>query len=216
MKLRASIIKEFLVLIRDIPGLAILFIMPIALIIVVTLVQDTTLQSLKESQIDIIYIDNDNDILGKTIKEGLLKSEIFTITEKKDIENYTENYAKQNVSTGKYKIAVIIPKGATDSVRSRVTPVVAAFFTGENTSNTKIENTNKIEIQIFTDPTLKQTFKQAIFSSIREYTSKIENQILFKLLAEQISALTGSENKTEIKFFSTKNHAWYIFSCAWK
>ncbi len=199
MKLRASIIKEFLVLIRDIPGLAILFIMPIALIIVVTLVQDTTLQSLKESQIDIIYIDNDNDILGKTIKEGLLKSEIFTITEKKDIENYTENYAKQNVSTGKYKIAVIIPKGATDSVRSRVTPVVAAFFTGENTSNTKIENTNKIEIQIFTDPTLKQTFKQAIFSSIREYTSKIENQILFKLLAEQISALTGSENKTEIK-----------------
>jgi ABC-2 type transport system permease protein len=199
MKLKASIIKEYLILIRDIPGLAILFIMPVALIIVISLAQDTTLQSLKESQIEILFIDNDNDILGKTIKEGLQSAEIFQITEKKDIKNYNYNYALKKVSDGKYKIAVIIPAGATDSVRNKVKPMIAKFFSGETPDIHKLENSNTIEIQILTEPTLKQTFKQAILSSIREYTGKTETQILFKLLAEQIAEMTGTENKTEIK-----------------
>lgn len=205
MKLKASIIKEFLILIRDIPGLAILFIMPVVLIIVISLVQDTTLQSLKESQIDILFINNDNDILGKMIEDGLLKAEIFKITKKKDIENYNTELLKNNVANGKYKIAVIIPQGATDTIRNKVKPMIANFFNGTISENYKIDSPKTIDIEILTDPTLKETFKQAIFSSIREYTSKTETQILLKLLAEQISATTGNKKIPEIKSSNTIN-----------
>lgn len=198
MKLRASIIKELLVLIRDIPGLAILFIMPSVLILVVTLVQDSTLQNLKESKINILFIDNDNDILGNTIKKGLFDSEIFNISESTDKIIIDQNTAKEKVATGEYRIAVIIPKNASDSIRKKISPMVSAFFSGENSNNINTESKNTIEIKILTDPTLKESFKQAIFSAIREYTIKIENQILFKLLAEQISELTGVETSVQI------------------
>jgi ABC-2 type transport system permease protein len=73
MRLKASIIKEFLVLLRDIPGLIVLFIMPVAMIIVISLVQDTTIQSLKGTKINILYTDYDQDILGETLRTGLEK-----------------------------------------------------------------------------------------------------------------------------------------------
>ncbi|NOZ33716.1 MAG: ABC transporter permease [Chlorobi bacterium] len=184
-KLKASVIKEFLVLIRDIPGLIILFIMPAAMIIVVTLVQDSTLKSLSDSKIKILYVDNDNDILSHSLKEGLLKSDIF------DLDTLKRNYdqAKTDVAKGKYRIAIIIPAGATDTIRKNIKPIVTNFFSaGQNKQDV---NFRKLEIQILTDPTTKNTFRQAIIANLQTYTSKIETQILFKILAEQLEEISG-------------------------
>ncbi|MCF6184573.1 MAG: ABC transporter permease [Bacteroidales bacterium] len=184
-KLKASVIKEFLVLIRDIPGLIILFIMPAAMIIVVTLVQDSTLKSLSDSKIKILYVDNDNDILSNSLKEGLLKSEIF------DLDTSKVNYeqAKNEVAKGKYRMAIIIPEGAADTIRKNIKPVVENIFSAEQ--NQQTVNFKKLEIQILTDPTIKNTFKQTMISDLQKYTSKIETQILFKILAEQLEKMTG-------------------------
>ncbi len=228
LKLKASVIKEFLVLIRDIPGLIILFLMPAAMIIVVTLVQDSTLKSLSENKIKILYIDNDNDILSKSLKEGLLKSDIFEIDTA--LTSFAE--AKKEVANGKYRIAVIIPEGATDTIRKNVKPIVNNIFApGENKQEINI---NKLEIQILTDPTTKNTFRQTVISNLQTYTSKIETQILFKILAEQLEVLTGAktnildkpvetivfketfayEKETSIKPNSTQHNvpAWTMFA----
>ena len=227
-KLKASVIKEFLVLIRDIPGLIILFAMPIAMIIVVTLVQDSTLKSISDSKIKILYIDNDNDILSKSLKEGLLKSDIFEI----DTAINTFSQAKKEVASGKYRIAIIIPAGATNTIRKNVKPIVNNIFASSNTK--KETNFKKPEIIILTDPTTKNTFRQTVISNLQTYTSKIETQILFKILAEQMEELTGTtldlldkpietivfkeifayEKKTSIKPNSTQHNvpAWTMFA----
>ena len=226
-KLKASVIKEFLVLIRDIPGLIILFAMPIAMIIVVTLVQDSTLKSISDSKIKILYIDNDNDILSKSLKEGLLKSDIFEI----DTAINTFSQAKKEVASGKYRIAIIIPADATNTIRKNVKPIVNNIFAP---SNKKETNFKKPEIIILTDPTTKNTFRQTVISTLQTYTSKIETQILFKILAEQMEELTGTtpdlidkpietivfkeilayEKETSIKPNSTQHNvpAWTMFA----
>ena len=227
-KLKASVIKEFLVLIRDIPGLIILFAMPIAMIIVVTLVQDSTLKSISDSKIKILYIDNDNDILSKSLKEGLLKSDIFEI----DTAINTVYEAKKEVASGKYRIAIIIPADATNTIRKNVKPIVNNIFAPSN--NKKETNFKKPEIIILTDPTTKNTFRQTVISNLQTYTSKIETQILFKILAEQLEELTGTtpdlldkpietivfkeifayEKETSIKPNSTQHNvpAWTMFA----
>lgn len=227
-KLKASVIKEFLVLIRDIPGLVILFVMPAVMIIVVTLVQDSTLKNLSDRKIKILYVDNDNDILSKSLKEGLFKSEIFEIDTA--VTSFIE--AKKEVANGRYRIAIIIPAGATDTIRKNVRPVITNFFMpGENN---KEVNFKKLEIQILIDPTTKNTFRQTVISNLQTYTSKIETQILFKILAEQLKEVTGSkpnlldkpietvvfketfayEKETDIKPNSTQHNvpAWTMFA----
>jgi len=47
-KLTATFIKEVLLLTRDRAGLAMLFIMPVALVLVMTLLQDSTFKQLEE------------------------------------------------------------------------------------------------------------------------------------------------------------------------
>ncbi|MDX1784374.1 MAG: ABC transporter permease, partial [Aequorivita vladivostokensis] len=47
-KLWASTYKEMLLLIRDLGGIAILFIMPLLLLIVITLVQDSTFKTISD------------------------------------------------------------------------------------------------------------------------------------------------------------------------
>ena len=227
-KLKASVIKECLVLIRDIPGLIILFAMPAVMIIVVTLVQDSTLKNLSNRKIKILYVDNDNDILSKSLKEGLFNSEIFEIDTA--VTSFIE--AKKEVASGRYRIAIIIPAGATDTIRKNVRPVITNFFMpGENN---KEVNFKKLEIQILIDPTTKNTFRQTVISNLQTYTSKIETQILFKILAEQLKEVTGSkpnlldkpietvvfketfayEKETDIKPNSTQHNvpAWTMFA----
>lgn len=227
-KIKASVIKEFLVLVRDIPGLIILFVMPAVMIIVVTLVQDNTLKNLTDRKIKVLYVDYDNDILSKSLKEGLYKSEIFEIDTA--VTSFSE--AKKEVAKGKYRIAIIIPAGATDTIRKNVRPVITNFFMPAE--NNKEINLKKLEIQILTDPTTKNTFRQTVISSLQTYTSKIETQILFKILAEQLGELTGSkpnlldkpvetvvfketfayEKETDIKPNSTQHNvpAWTMFA----
>jgi ABC-2 type transport system permease protein len=69
-KLLATIKKETIILLRDQFGLAILFLMPIVLIIVMTLVQDAAFSSINERGVKIVLVDNDQDSLGVAIKRG--------------------------------------------------------------------------------------------------------------------------------------------------
>lgn len=78
-KYLAIVQKDFLLLIRDRAGLAILFIMPAALVFIMTLLQDSSFRAVKESKISIIFVDYDNDIIGHAIGAGLTKSRFFEI-----------------------------------------------------------------------------------------------------------------------------------------
>ncbi len=186
-KLRASVIKEFLVLLRDIPGLIVLFLLPFVMIIVVSLVQDSTLKKMKDEKIKILYIDNDRDILSKSLREGLIKSDFFEIDTL--VKNISD--AKKLVAEGKYKIAVHIASGVTDTIRKNVRPIVSSMF---NPAENEIKpHINKLNILILTDPALRNSFKQIIISNLQYYSSKIETQILLKILSEQMAELTGSK-----------------------
>ncbi len=187
MRLMASVIKELLVLLRDIPGLIVLFLMPAIMIIVVTLVQDSTFRNLKGSNINILFVDNDQDILGKTLSDGLKKSDLFSV-ESKSV-NYDE--AKKLVADGNYKMAVIIPKGASNSIRDKVTPYINSVFSGQSID--KNLDIPKNQITVLSDPTLKEAFKNAMIASLKTYSAKIETAIMLQILAENLEQLTGEK-----------------------
>ena len=70
-KLWASIHKEFLLLIRDVGGLTILFVMPLVLVITITLIQDSSFKSVQQAKIPILIVDNDKEMISENIFEGL-------------------------------------------------------------------------------------------------------------------------------------------------
>ena len=94
MKLLYSIYKEYKVLTRDRAGLAITFIMPTVLILIITLIQDTTFRSVSEASVPLLIVDRDNDSLASSLEKSLAGSKFFAITKK----NMTNEQAKNDKS----------------------------------------------------------------------------------------------------------------------
>ncbi|HAF28790.1 MAG TPA: ABC transporter permease [Bacteroidales bacterium] len=203
-RLFSSIYKEFLVLIRDRAGLAILFIMPLVLILIMTLIQDATFRTVKEVNISMILVNNDKDSLGEAITKGLYASEFFQIVEEIDGEKITEELAKELVAKGKYKLGIVIPARATDAIRGNVSTLINKSFKSFNIPGVK-KRTKKstVDITIYIDPATSQSFKNSVLSSLKEFTSQLEIEMFFKNFSEALAQMMPDQKPIKFESFET-------------
>lgn len=184
-KLKASTYKEFLLLTRDIGGIAILFIMPLVLIITITLIQDSTFKTVSDVKIPILLVNNDNGSVSETIKNGLSESNAFEVILKSN-----ENEAKELVFSGKYQMAIIIPKDLSSDLEKKVNQnvdgIIAKFGLEEETEIEPLDIPNK-EVKLYFDPATQVSFKSSVKNGIDKMISKIETQTIYKAFQEQIS-----------------------------
>jgi len=207
LRLISSIYKEFLVLIRDRAGLAILFIMPLFLIIIMTLIQDATFKSIKEANISMILVNNDNDSLGAAISNGLYESDFFEIVERMDGKLITEDMAQKAVAQGKYKIGIVIPERATEAIRQNVKALINKSFTSLNIPGAK-KRTRKssIDIKIYIDPATSQSFKNTLMSSLKEFTAELEIKLFFQNFSSTLAGMFPDQDPIEFENFQTINY----------
>ena len=196
-KLLASVKKEALLLLRDRVGLSILFIMPMVLIFVMTLVQDSAFKTINEKGIPVILVDNDQDSLGKQIKQGLKSNDLVSLSDNIDGKTATVELAQKAISEGKFLIGIVIPKSATEAIRKNVTVLVNETLSsdsvaGKNTS----EKQDSVEIIIMIDPVAKKSFLLSVTSNIREFISEVKTKIMFQTFAEQVAGVIPDKNNT--------------------
>ena len=184
-KLFALLYKDVLLLIRDRAGIALLFLMPLVLVFIMTSIQDNTFKSINESGISLLILDNDNDSLGLTIERELEKSNIFTISKEINHIKPTEATLKDAVASGIYQIGIIIPAEVTKKLKKNSKRNISRAFSGLPADTTNRIDTSQISVYI--DPITKNSFKTTIFSTLREFTSKIENEIIIAEITKEIN-----------------------------
>jgi ABC-2 type transport system permease protein len=108
LRLLSAFRKEFLILIRDIPGLAILFLMPVLLIIIVTLAQQNALKSSKESKTEVLFIDHARSHFSKLLKQNLDSSGLYILISNQPKVPVTDKIARKQIGDGDYPIGIVI------------------------------------------------------------------------------------------------------------
>jgi len=185
-KLAASTYKEFLLLTRDIGGIAILFIMPLVLIITITLIQDSTFKSVTDAKIPVLIVNNDKGNIAETIINGLENSNTFEI-----ILKDTEEDAKTLVFKGDYQLAIIIPEKLSSDLEKKINQnveeILAEFGLGEEEEIQPKQTIQKKEVRLYFDPATQLTFKNSVKNGIDKMISKIESQSIYKAFQEQIT-----------------------------
>ena len=63
--------KDFLLLIRDKAGLILLFVMPMALVLIMTSMQDGVMSADKNTDISLLVLNEDCDSIGNTMEKEL-------------------------------------------------------------------------------------------------------------------------------------------------
>jgi ABC-2 type transport system permease protein len=178
------IYKDILLLIRDIGGLAMLFLMPAVLVLIMTYLQDTSFKSINENGIPLLLLNNDKDSLGTIIERQLEQSNIFKINKTIGKQQPTEQMVEKAVASGDYLIGIIIPANATKTIHNNVKYNVSLAFAGIAADPKKCDS---VRFTIFIDPTTKSSFRATILSSIREFSSKVETNITLNEITREVN-----------------------------
>ncbi|MGZ4048865.1 MAG: ABC transporter permease, partial [Bacteroidia bacterium] len=191
-RLFSTIQKELLILLRDRGGLIIMFIMPVAMITIMALIQDAPFRDFQEMKIPLLLINNDKGKLGNTIEKGLKESKIFEITASK----LSADLVKQKVKSGDFEIGIIIPENASDFLNSKISGFVDQKLSeaglSDSSSVSKNSPLQELNLEILFSPDTKKSFKASILSSLKQSTSKIETQTLLDLFKKELKK-NGSE-----------------------
>jgi ABC-2 type transport system permease protein len=177
--------KDFLVIIRDRGGLAMLFIMPMALVLIMTSLQDSTFRSINESGIKLIILNNDPDSLGMAIEQEIIHSNFFKTYRDIDGQVPTEQSVKESVASGHYQIGIVIPAFATQHIRDRVKNNVADIFSGDTAKNRVMPDS--VTIMLYVDPATRSSLRSTLQGTIREYADQVESRIVLNELTREIN-----------------------------
>src|SRR5699024_2914600 len=113
-KLWASIKKDWLILMRDKMGLALMFIMPIVLAIVIASVQNSTYELVNDKKIPLLVLNKDTAAPAAELEAALNKSGMFII--KKLEPSETDSSLKQRMQDKEALLGLIIPETYSDDV----------------------------------------------------------------------------------------------------
>ncbi|MDR2621457.1 MAG: ABC transporter permease [Dysgonamonadaceae bacterium] len=185
-KLNSLIYKDFLLLIRDRAGLCLMFLMPMLLVVIMTYLQDSTFNSINETRIPLLLVNNDSDSLGITIEKQIEESAIFSISRDINGVKPDRKTLEKAVAKGDFMIGILIPPNATNQIRKNVKRYVISAFNGQNI----FLDTDSVEVEIYIDPVTKSSFRNTLMSTLREYAVRTESDFLFKEITSEVNKLT--------------------------
>ncbi|NVO02562.1 MAG: ABC transporter permease [Bacteroidetes bacterium] len=211
-KLFAEMRKEFLVLIRDIPGLTILFLMPMFLILVVTLTQENAFKKVNESKITILWNDNDTSLYGETIEKGLVESGFFEVIKVINNKKISDSEVHEKISKGEFQIGVIIPANAAEISKKRAEDLIKS---SEKKNGIAKINDNS-EIKILVDPTVRDSYKNSVVSSIKRLIQAAEFKILIDRFIQVMNLEVNNQFDKKMKSFGEKDFSVDLKGFAYK
>lgn len=208
IRLLASIKKELLLLSRDKAGLAMLFLMPVFLVLVMTLLQDSTFKKLNEKQLPVLIINHDTDTFGINIIKGLRSTPFFKVTENQKLSS--EELEKQ-IEQGNYLIGIIINENSTNLIKNSIQQKIQNQFP-EEVGELFEMNGNKadqVKVEIFFDPVLKNSYKQSILGALKQFSAMVEAKLMFEIYSSLFDdlleiELKPTDNFNQLVFFDEK------------
>ena len=186
MKINALLYKDFLLLIRDKAGLALMFLMPLILVVLMAYLQDNALNT-TESRVPLLLINADRDSLGNAVEKNLIATKIFDVHTKIGKDSLTEEALERAVARGDYQIGIVIPQNTTESIRRGVqVSIINAFNYVEEP--VKFDTMNII---VYIDPTTKNSFRATLVSTMREYAASIQNEFVNQEIIESVNKIVA-------------------------
>jgi ABC-2 type transport system permease protein len=179
----ATFLKELLELRRNRTGLLVLLVMPMALVLIVSLVQDSVMQATGEAPIRVLFVDRDRSWLGEGIGRQLDAAGLKVVRELHG-RPLAEETARQAVASGDYQFCVVIPEGAGSLLRERMRRQAAAAIALPNGAPEADASAPAPEVTVLFDPAVQGTFRTAVLNAMHRVMLGIELQEKAAILSE--------------------------------
>lgn len=183
-KLVASIAKELQLLAHDKVGLLLLYLMPVVLVFIITVVQDSAFKLVNDNQLELLVTNADKGDLGDSLVMILRKSGNFLLDEKNDL---TEKKLQEEGLSGGKLASIYIPKNFSEAIENNTSTITQLILTefgvseGSTTSGRK-----ETSLTIYFDPILQENFQYTLITNLQTVLSGLENKVMLENLFKEM------------------------------
>ncbi|HBT82840.1 MAG TPA: ABC transporter permease [Desulfuromonas sp.] len=169
-KLFGVIHKELLQLSRDRAGLLVLFVMPAALVLIMSLVQNSVLKATGEAAIDVLWVDEDGSPFAREVADQLATSGAIELIRELDGAPLTASTARAAVAAGDYQFAVVLPAGMGQQLLARAHQQAREAL---GSKEREVPVTVPLPL-LLVDPAVQTTFHAAVANALQRVLLGLE------------------------------------------
>lgn len=182
-KLRATIVKDLRILMRDKIGLALMFGMPVLLVIVITKIQNSTFELVNKNKVVLLLANRDTGKVSTEMIQAIDKIGMFKLVEvakgQSDIELTDRMHAKDAL------LALVIPQDFSAKIKAKAKKVTAKALNsfgleGGDTLNKKAANTDPVTL--YYHPILQEAFRRSVQGALHSALQMVESKQVLQQL----------------------------------
>ena len=181
-KLRATIIKDLLILTRDKVGLLTMFAMPIVLAIVITALQNSTFELVNDNKVPLLLCNKDTGEISRQLVTAIEKVGIFNL--KQVIANQSEKEISDRMHAKDALIAIIIPTDFSAKITLKAKNISSKALRdfGMDTDTVNAVSNQVEPVTLLYHPVLQESFRQSIKGALRSTLQLVESKQILKSL----------------------------------
>jgi len=195
-KLLAAIKKEAIMLLSDKVGLLFMFLMPLLLVTVVTIVQDSAFQLANNNRIKMVVVNHDEGINGERLIELLNKSNMFGLT----LHNHLDKKEiSAQIKTDNALSAIYIPANFTKILTKKKQYLSQYVLTDFGLFDTIGESPTEIlNVALYFDPILQKNYQSTISNVVDAFLAQVESNVLIELLYADMETEKDPQNAIKL------------------
>ncbi|MEA3545604.1 MAG: ABC transporter permease [Thermodesulfobacteriota bacterium] len=159
--LLANIKKELLLLSRDRLSLLVLFVMPMVLVLILSLIQDDLFRATGGAATTALFVNLDEGGLGSGLGKSLQGNGTLELVESLAGEDINIQSARQAVFDGDYQFAIIVPKTFSAEIDRLAEVTVQASLRHEQITS------DSSRITVVFDPAVRGVYRSAVLNALQ-------------------------------------------------
>ncbi|HJP62958.1 MAG TPA: ABC transporter permease [Mucilaginibacter sp.] len=175
-KLWATIIKDARVLWRDGVGLALMFVMPIVLVVVITDIQNSTFQLINKNKLPVLICNRDTGASAKQLVEAIKKVGMFSVSELP--KNQDEKTIADSMKKNDALMSIIIPADFTRKVmaKSKTTAGKALTSFGLQADSAQKDLGDLEPLKLYYNPVLQESIRLSVKGALQSALQLVESR----------------------------------------
>lgn len=186
-KILATFINESRLFAKDLAGMALLFLMPLALTVLMALIQDAPFREYQDIRFEILWVDEDGGKMARQLGAELDSIPQFVLIRKLNDQLLTADKAQELVHKGNYKLAVIVPQGVSAEVANSANQVANELGAKLGAPGKLPQRESRqVALEIYFDPVIKQAMKLSLLNALEKQVTRIQAEIILSRLENRL------------------------------
>ena len=194
-KFWVSIKKELRILFNDRTGLILMFAMPILLVYIITIIQDSAFKVVNENKISIVLVNQDEGEQGSKLVELMKSSKVFTIVENQSLDEQT---ISAEMTNKKHLTGLIIPKDFSQILLQKSERVSNIILEDVSAVDVEGETLPSSSILFYHDPILQDNYCSSIMNIVDAFIKSIEGEVLITQICDQLELTNAPEKLKDV------------------